>query len=233
MRFRPSLWLTVSGAVAFAILCGLGYWQLERRAWKNGLIEQVEARMDNAAVPLPDRIGDPDAWRFRRVSVSGVFHHDGEVYRTGKAEGGVIGYRVFTPLERPDGSMILVERGWVPERFKDPAARPDEPPAGPVSFTGVLRLPDETGLFTPAPDAASLTWFAVDPAAMAASSGRQVPDWYVAAEQGHGAWPRAERPDLRMRNEHLNYALTWFSLAAVLLVIWVIIGFRRGQESAR
>jgi surfeit locus 1 family protein len=232
LRFRPSLWLTIFAAMAFAVLCGLGYWQLQRLDWKQGLIEQIAARMDQPARPLPQALADPTEWRFRRVELSGVFRHEGEVYRAGRPEDGEIGYRVFTPLVRESGRVVMIERGWVPGRFRDPAARPGEPPRGEVTVTGVLRLPDPDTIFTPGPDAASRTWFAVDPPAMAAVSGLDAPAWYVVAEGG-GEWPRAERPDLNLRNTHLNYALTWFSLAAVLAVIWLIMGFRRGRERRR
>lgn len=231
MRFRPSLWLTVSSVIAFALLCTLGTWQMERRAWKTALIESIQSRADGAAVPLPEHLDDPDDWRFRRVTVTGRFRHDGETYRTGRAEAGRIGYRVFTPLIRPDGSAVMVERGWVPETFKDPAVRPGDAPEGVVTVTGVLRLPDREGWFTPAPDLDGLTWFRSDPVAMAKAGGFDAPPWYVVDEQGAGDWPQAGRPDFHMRNEHLNYAITWYSLAAVLLVIWLIMGFRRGKET--
>jgi surfeit locus 1 family protein len=232
MRFRPSIALTLSAAIALAILCGLGVWQLQRLDWKEGLIAQIEARMDGEAVPLPRALDWPDDWRFRRVMLEGEFLHDAESHRTGKAEAGRIGYRVFTPLRRTDGGgVVMVERGWVPDPLKDPAARPGSLPEGVQRITGVIRLPDERNYFTPADDPGANMWFASDPRAMAAATGLTAPDWYVVAETSPGEWPRAGKPELSLRNNHLEYAMTWFSLGGVLLVIFVIMGFRRGREA--
>ncbi|WP_416899017.1 MAG: SURF1 family protein [Minwuia sp.] len=230
MRFRPSLWLTVSAGIAFAILCSLGVWQLQRLEWKEGLIAQIDERMGGEPVPLPQTLDDPDAWRFRPVTVTGSFVHDAESHRTGRPERGAIGYRIFTPLRRADGGgIVMVERGWVPEPLKDPAARPGDPPAGEVTITGIVRLPDPRNTFTPDDDPAANIWFASDPVAMAAAYGLTVPPWYVVDRDSAADWPRAGPPQLSLKNDHLGYAMTWFSLAAVLLVIWLLMGFRRGR----
>ncbi|WP_417514387.1 SURF1 family protein [Minwuia sp.] len=230
MRFRPSIPLTVSAAIAFAILCGLGIWQLQRLDWKNGLIEQIAARMDGAAVPLPAQLDEPDDWRFRRVTVTGTFDHAHEAHRLGKAERGRVGYRIFTPLIHDDGQAVMVERGWVPDGLKSPDTRPASLTEGSVTVTGVLRLPDERNLFTPDDDPVRNLWSASDPVAMGAAAGLQTPPWYVVAEESGVTWPRAGRPELHLINNHLEYAFTWFSLAVVLLVIWLIMGLRRARE---
>lgn len=230
MRFRPSIALTLCAVISFIILCGLGTWQLQRLAWKTGLIEQVAARMDADPVPLPVAIDTPDDWRFRQVSVAGTFVHDGEAHRTGKASAGEIGYRIFTPLQRPDGTVVMVERGWVPGPKKQAGDRAGSQPEGLQTVTGVLRLPDPRNSFTPDDDPVGNMWFASDPRAMAAAAGLTAPAWYVVAAKSPGQWPRAGRPELNLRNNHLEYAFTWFSLAAILAVIWVMMGLRRGRE---
>lgn len=231
MRFRPSLWLTVFSAISFVILLGLGTWQVQRLEWKEGLIAGIQAGLSADPVALPARLEDAPGWRFRRVTLQGRFLHHAEAHRTGKAENGRIGFRIFTPLQREDGETVMVERGWVPEALKDPATRAAGQVTGPVRVTGMLRLPDERNFFTPGDDPAGNMWFASDPRAMAASAGVTVPGFYVVQEEAEVEWPRAAPADLSLRNNHASYAFTWYSLALILLVIWVMLSLRRGREA--
>ena len=233
MRFRPSLWLTVFAAISFVILCGLGYWQTQRLEWKLGLIAEIEAGRGATPLPLPPRLDDAPAWRFRIVTTTGRFLHHAEAHRLGKAENGKVGYRIFTPLQRDDGETIMVERGWVPEDLKAPETRSAGQVGGPVTVTGMVRLPDSRNYFTPPDSVAKNEWFAVDPRAMAASAGVTVPNWYVVDEASELDWPRAGPSELNLRNNHLGYAITWFSLAFALAVIWLLMGLRRGRENAK
>lgn len=232
MRFRPSLWLTVFSAISFVILCGLGYWQVQRLDWKEGLIAEIEAGRSADPKPLPPKLENAPARRFVIVTATGEFLHHAESHRTGKAENGKVGYRIFTPLQRAGAETIMVERGWVPEELKDPSTRPESLIEGPVTVTGMLRLPDERNYFTPPDSVVENRWFAVDPRAMGAAAGVTVPEWYVVDEASTLDWPRAGPSELALRNNHLGYAITWFSLAFSLLVIWLIMGFRRGREMA-
>lgn len=230
MRFRPSLWLTVCAAISFVILCGLGTWQVQRLDWKLGLIAEIEAGRSADPAPLPEMLDTPEDWRFRTVTATGVLLHHAESHRTGKAENGRIGYRILTPLKREGAETIMVERGWVPEDLKDPAARPESLIQGEVTVIGMLRIPDKRNYFTPPDSVVENRWFAVDPRAMGAAAGVTVPDWYVVDEASTLDWPRAGPSELSLRNNHLGYAITWYGLAGALLVIWLIMGFRRGQE---
>lgn len=231
MRFRPSISLTVATVATLAVLIGLGSWQLERRAWKLELVEAVEARMTEKAVTLPPAAIAPEAWRFRRVLVTGRFDHRGEAHLVSHAEGGRIGYRVLTPLVRSGGGVVMVDRGWVPEELKDPALRAKGLLAGEVTVTGIARVAAEQGWFVPDNDPAANIWFFTDLAAMGAAAGYEtVQPVYVVAETAPVTWPRAERPELSLRNEHLQYAMTWYGLAVVLAVIYFLLGLRRGRE---
>ncbi len=231
MRFRPSLWLTIFAAISFVILCGLGTWQVQRLDWKEGLIAEIDAGRAAAPEALPETLADAPGWRFRNVTATGRFLHHAESHRTGKAENGKIGYRIFTPLQRDNGETIMVERGWVPEGLKEPGTRPESLIEGEITVSGMLRLPDPRNYFTPPDNVVENRWFAVDPRAMGAAAGVTVPGWYVVDEASSLDWPRAGPSELNLRNNHLGYAVTWYSLAFALLVIWLIMGFRRGQET--
>jgi len=123
---RPSSWLTVLSLAAIALLIALSVWQIERRAWKLALIDRVEQRVHAPAQPIPS----PATWptvsaandEYRHVSVTGRFLHDRETLVQAVTEEGP-GYWVLTPLQRSDGTLVLVNRGFVPSDRRDASTR--------------------------------------------------------------------------------------------------------------
>jgi surfeit locus 1 family protein len=238
---------SLAAAAAFTILVSLGMWQLDRLAWKEGLIATLEQRLSAPPVALPT----PDAWpgltaaddEFRRVTFTAQLANDREalVYTSGStlrdATGGP-GYWVFTPARLGGGAFVMVNRGFVPEGKQNPATRPDGELAGPVSMIGVLRWPESPGLFTPAGDPARNLWFARESIAMAAAKGITAAPFYVELESPEppGGLPHAGRLHPTLPNNHFGYALTWFGLAAVLLATfaaWLFGGWRHAPRSLR
>ncbi|MGY4329001.1 cytochrome oxidase assembly protein ShyY1 [Bradyrhizobium sp. LB7.2] len=147
---RPSLWLTVLSLTAFALLIALGVWQIERRAWKLALIDRVEQRVHAPAQPIPSIASWPAVStandEYRHVSVTGRFLHDRETLVQAVTEEGP-GYWVLTPLQRSDGTMVLVNRGFVRSERRDASMRRDGNPDGQVEITGLLRITEPKGGF--------------------------------------------------------------------------------------
>ena len=227
---------TIAAASAFAILCGLGTWQVQRRAWKEALIATVSERFAAPSVALPSVAEwaglDPATEEFRRVSFTAELVNDKEalVFTAGSSlHGGSTGpgYWVFTPA-RALGRIVMVNRGFVPEDHKDPATRPQGQIAGPVEIVGVMRWPEPPGLFTPAADPAKNLWFARDSAAIAQAKGiGLVAPFYVEQEAppAPGGLPRAGALEPSLPNNHLGYAITWYGLALVLagsFAAWIV-----------
>jgi surfeit locus 1 family protein len=217
---------SVATAMAFATLVSLGLWQLDRTAWKEGLIATLERRLSAPPVALPA----PAAWphlaaaddEFLRVAMSAEFLHDREalVYTGGSTlrdSTGGQGYWVFTPARITGGGLVMVNRGFVPEGKQSPSSRQDGQVDGSVNMVGVLRWPEKPGLFTPAGDPLRNIWFARDSTAMAAAKGISVAPFYVELESPNapGDLPRAGRLHPNLPNNHFGYALTWLGLAAV------------------
>ena len=223
--------------IGVAVLVGLGTWQLERKAWKEALIAALTERLAQPPAPLPphaawDRL-TPAQDEFRRVVFTAAFLHDREarVYSAGstlRPDVKGAGYWVFTPARLPDGRLVMVDRGFVPEDRQHSNTRPDGQLAGEVRIVGALRWPEEDGWFTPDPDPARNLWFRRDPAGMAqANSLGPIAPFYVAQEAPvpPGGLPKPGPLAADLRNAHLQYALTWYGLAAVLIVVfmsWVI-----------
>ncbi len=234
----------LTALVALAILLGLGTWQLQRKAWKEGLIAQIQARAygePGAIVPEPEW----GTWRadqdeFRKVRVTGTFLHPLEAPVYGLAPGGqpgmpTQGYYLITPLKLPDGAVVMVNRGFVPTELKDPASRPASQPAGEVTVTGLVRAPEARNAFTPADDPARNLWFARDIQAIArARNLERVAPFLIDADATPqpGGWPRGGMTPTNLPNNHLQYAVTWYGLALTLIGVFAAFAWRRVKEPA-
>jgi surfeit locus 1 family protein len=222
---------SIAAVSAFAVLLSLGLWQLDRKAWKEGLIATIEQRLSARPVALPA----PSTWprlraaedEFLQVAVTGEFLNDREalVYTSGSSlrEGSSgPGYWVFTPARLADGTLVMVNRGFVPDGKQDPAARPDGEIAAPINMVGVLRWPEPPGLFTPTGDPTRNIWFSRDSNAIAAAKGVSVAPFYLELESPDppGGLPQTGRLHPTLPNNHFGYALTWLGLACVLVGVY-------------
>ncbi len=224
-RPRLALWPTVFLIPALALLITLGIWQLQRLDEKTALITRIESGLAADPAPLPRSIVDPEAWDYRRVTLDGTFLHDRELYLVGRTRRGQPGLHVVTPLRRdgPGSQAILVNRGWVPLDRRDRATRSEGLPAGPQTLSGIARLPPERGWMQPDNDPQANEWYWLDIPAMAeAAATGPVPVLIVEAEAVGEALPIGGQTRLDIPNNHLQYAITWFSFAVVLLVIYVL-----------
>lgn len=216
------------GLIGTAILIALGVWQLQRLEWKEGIIAGLEARFAVDPVPLP---ADPDplADAFLRVAVEGRLGEEELHVLTSQKPHGP-GFRVIAPVETADGRRVMADLGYVPEAMKSPSER-SGPSPGPIRLTGSLYWPEETDVFTPEPDAGRNIWFARDLRPMAAALGAE-PLLIVAEGHNLGSWPKPLRLGINLPNDHLEYALTWFSLAAIWAVMSTLL-VRRESRRAR
>ncbi|MCG2583574.1 SURF1 family protein [Massilia sp. TS11] len=218
-------------ALVTLVCLGLGSWQLVRLQWKLALIARVDARVHAPAQPAPPRA----AWasltaenaEYLHVQASGILQHQRSTLVQASTTLGP-GYWVMTPLRLTDGSTILINRGFVPER-----RLPTAPAEESTSVSGLLRLSETGGGFLRNNDARAERWYSRDVQAIAAARGLgSVAPYFIDAEADPRAAPGAPVGGLTViafRNHHLVYALTWFTLAAmVLLRVWQI---RRRQAT--
>ncbi|MEX2641896.1 MAG: SURF1 family protein [Acetobacterales bacterium] len=221
---------TVTAALAFVLLLSLGVWQLQRLEWKEALIDRMTARLATRPVMLPPNLERVDDWDFRPVTVRGRYAYQATLFLAGKARDNRLGYELVTPLRRDGGAPVLVNRGWVPVSWRE---APQGHQAGEVEVNGVARVPTEPGAFVPDNEPAANNWFSMDLPRMASAAGLgAVAPVYVLATAQEPAMaadlrPHRVTPDLP--NRHLGYALTWFALAAVLGVIFVL--YMRGRRA--
>jgi surfeit locus 1 family protein len=233
-RFAPGLWATVATLLALIALVALGTWQLERLAWKRDLIATRQAQMAAPAASLPAAASEWRAWDFRLALVQGEFRHDLEQLFGVAANDGRVGHYVLTPLVRPDGFAVLIDRGWVPADQAHPAARRAGQIEGPVRIAGMARYrgEDRPGWFTPDNRPEQSRWYWYDLPAFERALGLPLLPVVVEADAtpSPGGLPLARRPRTERSNNHLQYAITWYGLAAGLLVIWISFGLARGRR---
>jgi surfeit locus 1 family protein len=225
--FRPQFWPTlVAGAIV--LLCfGLGAWQVQRLHWKEGLIAERAAALAAPAIPAPSDDAAARGVEFRHVTAEGVLLNDKEIFLGATAEDGDSGYQILTPLREHGGRIIFVNRGFIPSRLKDRALRSAGEPDGPVRIRGLLRLPPDgrPNWFLPDNRPDLNYWFWVDlPAMAAADKLGGVAGFYIDADAtpNPGGWPQGGVTRLALPNNHLQYAITWFSLAVAMIVIYVL-----------
>lgn len=233
LRFRP-LWKFTLAMVPFFIGCiALGMWQLERLHWKLALIEQVNSNLKKPPISLAKALEmESAAAQYRRVTLAGQFNYSKEAYVFGTSANGAVIYHVITPLVVNGGRTLLVDRGIVPERLREPHARPRGNPTGTRRITGVWRIPDSAGWFTPAHNRANRVWYARDVQRIAETGGiRLAAPVVIEADStpNPGGWPKGGQTVVAFRNDHLQYAITWFALAAVILGGWIAFHISRGR----
>jgi surfeit locus 1 family protein len=227
IRLRPLFWPTVFTVPCVLLLLALGFWQIERLFWKRALIQERQAAVAAAPMAAPRSLAEARGLEFHHVTDEGVFLHDKEIFLGATSEAGRNGYQVLTPLREDGGGVVFVNRGFVPADLKDPARRPDGQIAGEVRVHGLLRLPpsEKPAWFLPDNRADLNYWFWVDlPAMAAADQLERVAPFYIDADAtpNPGGWPKGGVTRLELRNDHLQYAITWFSLAVALIVIYFL-----------
>lgn len=206
---RRMIFPLLLGLVGTAILLSLGIWQLQRLAWKETILAEIESRINAAPVALPAQ-PDPEADRYLPVEAEGRFTGESLDVLVSRKQLGA-GVRVIEVFATLDGRRILVDRGFIPE-----AQRAAPRVEGPPRIIGNLHWPEEVDGFTPPPDERTGLWFARDLPAMAERL-KAEPTLVVArVSTGEGIEPMPVDAS-GIPNDHLGYAIQWFGLALVWL----------------
>ena len=238
---------------SFAGFLALGTWQVQRMYWKHALIDRVDHLLQAAPVDAPGL----DAWpalsndqdEYRRIELQGVLlDHDILVQANTRLGAG---FWVMTPLRRPDGSHVFINRGFVDAAHRD-RARMDPVPGGPVRIQGLLRMSQPGGGFLRANVPAEHRWYSRDTAAMGAALHlAPVAPYFVDQSDGGplavtvgdddelaalavspAHWPVSGLTVVHFRDQHLSYALTWYALA-LMTAAAIIYGLRQERRRRR
>ncbi len=241
-RRRGVIEPTLFAICGIAVLCALGFWQLERKTWKENLIDTVTQRINAPPAGLPPRERWPklaaDSDEYRHVTFPAEFIDDEAlVYTAGSAFRPDVtgpGFWVLSPARLLGGSVVVVNRGFVPADRKNVRDRPNGMQTGIVDITGAMRWPEARGLFTPADEPQNGIWYVRDPKLIAEAKhwGAVAPFLVdMEAPQPPGGLPRPGRLVVKLPDNHLQYAITWFGLAGGLAGVYLawLIARRRAR----
>lgn len=225
--------LTLLALVLLAVLLSLGFWQVNRLQWKVGLIEAAEAAQSQEPAPL-EQVLASSAPEFRQVIATCRGLNSAPFVEMRTIDRGEAGVRLVSTCALSDGSALMVDRGFVRQDDKArPAVAPEQ--TMPVTFAGVLRVPTKASDMTPPPE--GLYFYGRDNAAMAKALGVTGPvsNWVLYASSAiNPEVPQVHPvvPPPAFTNNHLGYALTWFGLAAALIILYgVLLRRRMGRRS--
>ncbi len=205
-NMRRILFLLIFGFAGLAILLSLGFWQVQRLAWKQGVLAEIEDRISADPVGLPGSVS-AEGDRYLPVRVSGEME-PGEIHVLVSVKQVGAGYRIIQSFSTEDRT-ILVDRGFVPT-----TAKQSERLTGQMTVTGNLHWPDEIDSYTPEPDIDDNIWFARDVPNLAAALGAE-PILLIARTQTDPGITPLPVDAAGIPNDHLQYAITWFGLALV------------------
>jgi surfeit locus 1 family protein len=241
--FRPSLWPTLATLVLLPVLVGLGEWQLERAAWKQGLVDAHAARIGEPAQPLRSVLASSVSGTdldYRQVTAQGVYDLDHQLLLDNQIYQGRAGYQVLTPL-RLDGvesgdDWVLVNRGWVPlgeSRSQLPAVTG---PAERITLRAMIKLPPGKAFGPEAVESSG--WPQVIQQLEIGPIGKQIghpllPMVLLLDKEDPGGFVRDWKPVYGITpDKHRAYAAQWFTLALVLLIIYIGVNTHRHSEGS-
>jgi cytochrome oxidase assembly protein ShyY1 len=238
IRKRGTIAFAIFTLVMVALFVGLGVWQLQRRLEKHALIATLTERLEAAPAPLPAASQwsklTPARDEFRRVSFTATYESrlDAMVYSSGSAIRLDIsgpGTWAFIPARLPSGETLAINAGFVPNKMQDRDVQDREVArlitGKPVAMTGYVRFPEAGGFFTPDVEHARRLWFARDHLAMAQAFGwDKVAPFYIDLETPvpEGGIPKPGPLQVHLRDDHMQYAITWFALAGAVVIAFGI-----------
>jgi cytochrome oxidase assembly protein ShyY1 len=249
-RRRGIVGLTLISLVMVAVLLALGVWQLQRKGEKRALIAALTERLAAPPQPLPPSrdwpVLTPATDEFRRVRFTATYLKlpDAMVYSSGSAIRDDIagpGTWALLPARLPGGRVVVVNAGFVQNTMQD-RTQQDRAVAplvtgGPVDLTGYLRFPERAGTLTPAENVGQRLWFVRDVGAMARTLGwGEVSPFYIDLESPvpSSGTPKPAALSVHLKDDHLQYAITWFGLAGAVaagFAAWLF-GQRRRRDQA-
>jgi len=240
-EFRPGLWPTLATLILLPFLSGLGIWQLERASWKQALVDAHAARTREPAVALSSLLPVTAASEYRNVTANGRYNLENQLLLDNRLHQGRAGYQVLTPLRLDEGNVtVLVNRGWVPTGASRAVLPELDGPTGTIRMVALVKLPPEEIFRLGADEERHAGWpqviQAIDIAALEDRLGYALLPLVLLLDpdDAHG-FVRDWKPVYgTLPDKHRAYALQWFTLAAVLLLIYIGVNSKRiSNETAR
>lgn len=232
LRFRPRAVPTLAALAVALLTLYLGHWQQGRAAEKRALQTQFELRAGEPTVELSGASRDP-ALRYRKAVARGEWLIDRQIFVDNKVNDGIAGYHVITPLKLASGdTVVLVNRGWVPRGPRYPAP-PEAPVSGGALVAGLLTQPSSRFLELSSQAVQGNVWQNLTVARFREATGLDVLPFVLLADRAAPPLKAVvEHPDAGT-DKHIEYMMTWYSLAATVLVLWIALNIERGAPQKK
>ena len=220
--FKPKIIPIIATILGLAILLSLSGWQLKRLSWKKNLIETRIDRYEKNSKEL-DELKDISNSEFYKVNVVGSFLNNKEMFMPALSKNGNNGFHILVPIKLLDGKTIIYDTGWVPTHKKEQATRTENLDDNISIKESVIRLPGRKGKYQPDNELENNFWFFVDTQEMSKYLNLNVEkEFYLeAANDGPEGYPLGGQTRIYIRNNHLQYAITWFLIACTLLGVFL------------
>lgn len=234
VSFTPSLLPTLAALIAVSLTLYLAIWQQGRATEKRALQAEYSARTQAQPIVLPsslEKIKDANEYRYRLARARGEWQAAKQIFIDNKfGVGGVAGYHVITPLKITNSnSAVLVNRGWIARSAAYPTPPEATPPAGEVDVQGQLMVPSKRFLELAANAVQGNVWQNLTIERYSQAMKMDVLPWIVLASEmsppSMGLTLQSERPDAGVE-KHVEYMLTWYSLALTVVALWVGLNLR-------
>jgi surfeit locus 1 family protein len=190
----------------------LGSWQIVRLNWKNNLILEIENSLKNPPVELTQSNKE----NYLRIKTSGSIDFDKQIYLYNLNEKGTPGFEVINPI-LIDNENYLVNRGWIP--FEKKGSKEinffDE-----NNIIGTLKLQGKKNIFKPDNDIQENYWFSLNREDISKFTGKEFSK-YLIYLGGNYEFPKPKKITANIYNNHKKYAITWFSLAISILLLYL------------
>ena len=226
--FKPKFVPLVSSVIALLILLSLSLWQVKRLVWKTNLIEQRVSNFEGEPKNLFD-IKKPNENEFKKVFIEGQLLNNLEFFMPALSKNGNNGFHIIVPMEVEKKKLILFDTGWVPLAKKEKNKRLNNLIKEKKIFTAVIRLPGRKGYFQPDNDNIKNFWFFVEPKLMEETISMKLENRFYleAVDNGPNGYPLGNQTRIYLRNNHLQYAITWFLIALSLIGVFIFASIRK------
>ena len=239
IHFRPLLWPSIFTLFSFIILILLGSWQVKRLFWKNEVTTNYTKQFEKEIIYYNKNLKFSNDFEFRRIRINGKFFHNKETLIIGKTFEGNVGFHLVTPILTNDNKIVLINRGWISEKLKLQKARRFTLIKDEIFIDGIIRKPQKKGYFVPNNDHDGGFWFTIKPSEIKDALGLEKYDFeknfYVDSirSKNKKTLPIGISGDPNFRNQHLSYAITWYSLAITLIIIYFVFHFKEKRLSIK
>ena len=230
--FKPKIIPIIATILGLAILLSLSGWQLKRLSWKKNLIETRIDRFEKKSKELSE-FKDISKSEFYKVNVVGSFLNNKEMFMPALSKNGNNGFHILVPIKLADGKNIIYDTGWVPTHKKEQSKRIDNLDSKISLKESIIRLPGRKGKYQPDNEPENNFWFFVDTEKMSKFLNLNVEkEFYLeAVNNGPEGYPLGGQTRIYIRNNHLQYAITWFLIACTLLGVFLAASIKLEEKS--